>query len=143
MHNLGIFVYFILDQIYRYGIYWEYVVSAKLSKLCVKAHNSIILANIQDFLSKSNSSLYYLQDCDIFYFKKNQQFLSKSTRNLGNRFFIFLFYRFFLQQVSVGGRNKTKNKIHSDHFQLENGPNEFPSILIQLENGPNEFYLTN
>ena len=34
-------------------------------------------------------------------------------------FFYFLFYRFFSQQVSVGGRNKTKNKIHSDHFPIE------------------------
>ena len=31
----------------------------------------------------------------------------------------FLFYRFFSQQVSVGGRNKNKNKIHSDHFPIE------------------------
>ena len=41
----------------------------------------------------------------------------------------FLFYQFFSQQVRVGGRNKNKNKIHSDHFRK-------PSILIQLENGP-------
>ena len=34
-------------------------------------------------------------------------------------FFYFLFYRFFSQQVSVGGRNKDKNKIHSDHFPIE------------------------
>ena len=40
-------------------------------------------------------------------------------------FFHFLFYRFFSQQVRVGGRNKNKFV--------------FPSILIQLENGPNEF----
>ena len=53
------------------------------------------------------------------------------------KFFYFLFYRFFSQQVRVGGRNK--NKIHSDHFQIT----VFPSILIQLENGPNEFYFTN
>ena len=33
--------------------------------------------------------------------------------------FYFLFYRFFSQQVSVGGRNKNKNKIHSDHFPIE------------------------
>ena len=54
----------------------------------------------------------------------------------------FLFYRFFSQQVSVGGRNK--NKIHSDHFPIELKSKEtvFPSILIQLENGPNEFYFT-
>ena len=38
---------------------------------------------------------------------------------LGPSFFYFLFYRFFLQQVSVGGRNKNKNKIHSDHFPIE------------------------
>ena len=30
---------------------------------------------------------------------------------------VFLFYRFFSQQVRVGGRNK--NKIHSDHFPIE------------------------
>ena len=34
-------------------------------------------------------------------------------------FFLFLFYRFFSQQVRVGGRNKNKNKIHSDHFPIE------------------------
>ena len=32
-------------------------------------------------------------------------------------FFYFLFYRFFSQQVGVGGRNK--NKIHSAHFPIE------------------------
>ena len=63
---------------------------------------------------------------------------------LGHGFFYFLFYRFFSQQVSVGGRNKNKNKIHSDHFPIELKSKEthnsvFPSILIQLENGPNEF----
>ena len=35
------------------------------------------------------------------------------------KFFYFLFYRFFSQQVRVGGRNKNKNKIHSDHFPIE------------------------
>ena len=34
-------------------------------------------------------------------------------------FFYFLFYRFFLQQVRGGGRNKNKNKINSDHFPIE------------------------
>ena len=34
-------------------------------------------------------------------------------------FFFFFFYRFFSQQVRVGGRNKSKNKIHSDHFPIE------------------------
>ena len=34
-------------------------------------------------------------------------------------FFYFLFYRFFSQQVRGGGRNKNKNKIHSDHFPIE------------------------
>ena len=33
------------------------------------------------------------------------------------KFFYFLFYRFFSQQVRVGGRNK--NKIHSNHFPIE------------------------
>ena len=32
-------------------------------------------------------------------------------------FSYFLFYRFFSQQVRVGGRNE--NKIHSDHFRIE------------------------
>ena len=31
----------------------------------------------------------------------------------------FFFYRFLSQQVRVGGRNKNKNKIHSDHFPIE------------------------
>ena len=57
-------------------------------------------------------------------------------------FFYFLFYRFFLKQVRVRGRNK--NKIHSDHFPIELKSKEtqivFPSILIQLENEQNEFY---
>ena len=44
-----------------------------------------------------------------------------------------MFYRFFSQQVRVGGRNKNKNKIKI-HFIV------FPSIYIQLENGPDEFY---
>ena len=56
-------------------------------------------------------------------------------------FFYVLFYRFFLQQVSVRGQNKNKNKIHSDHFPIELKSKE--TILIQLENGPNEFYFTN
>ena len=33
--------------------------------------------------------------------------------------FIFCFTDFFSQQVRVGGRNKNKNKIHSDHFPIE------------------------
>ena len=37
-------------------------------------------------------------------------------RYLGHRFFI-LFYRFFRNKFLVGGRNK--NKIPSDHFQIE------------------------
>ena len=39
--------------------------------------------------------------------------------NFRPEFFYFLFYRFFWQQVRVGGRNKNKNKIHSDHFPIE------------------------
>ena len=66
---------------------------------------------------------------------------------LGHHFFIFCFTDFLSQQVCVGGRNKNKNKIHSDHFPIELKSKEtqgvFPSILIQLENGPNEFYFTN
>ena len=34
-------------------------------------------------------------------------------------FLYLLFYRFFPQQVRIGGRNKNKNKIHSDHFPIE------------------------
>ena len=61
-------------------------------------------------------------------------------------FFYFLFYRFLQQvrEVRVGGRNKNKNRIHSDHFPIELKSKEheivFPSILIQLENDPKEFY---
>ena len=59
-------------------------------------------------------------------------------------FFSFSFYQFFSKQVRVGGRNKNKNKIHSDHFPIELNRRKheivFPSILIQLENGPNELY---
>ena len=47
------------------GYFLEIVVSAKLSKLCImkhmqslKAHNSISLANVQEFLTKCNSLLY-------------------------------------------------------------------------------------
>ena len=59
-------------------------------------------------------------------------------------FLNFLFYRFFSQQVRVGGRNKNKNKIHYDHFPIEIKNRRkheivFPLILIQLENGLNEF----
>ena len=56
-------------------------------------------------------------------------------------FFIFCFTDFF-SQVSVGGRNKNKSKIH---FPIESTSQEtqLPFILIQLENGPNEFYFTN
>ena len=39
--------------------------------------------------------------------------------SLRPEFFYFLFYRFFSQQVRVGGRNKNKNKIHLDHFPFE------------------------
>ena len=70
----------------------------------------------------------------------------RPLQQLRPKFFYFLFYRFFSQQVRVGGRNKNKNKIHSDHFPIELKSKEtlvFPSILIQLENGPNEFYFTN
>ena len=79
---------------------------------------------------------------------KLQSDLIKPQSPLRPSFFYFLFYRFFSQQVSVGGRNKNKNKIHSDHFPIELKLKEtqetvFPSILIQLENGPNEFYFTN
>ena len=47
--------------------------------------------------------------------------------------FLFFVLQIFSQQVSVGGRNKNKNKIHSDHF----------NSIGKLENGPNEFYFTN
>ena len=41
------------------------------------------------------------------------------NRTIGPTLVYFLFYRFFLQQVRVEGRNKNKNKIHSDHFPIE------------------------
>ena len=45
---------------------------------------------------------------------------NKWKMQVGNfYFFLFFVYRFFSQQVSVGGRNKNKNKIHSDHFPIE------------------------
>ena len=34
-------------------------------------------------------------------------------------FFLFFVLQIFSQQVSVGGRNKNKNKVHSDHFPIE------------------------
>ena len=37
---------------------------------------------------------------------------------LGHRFLFFVL-KIFSQQVSVGGLNKNKNKIHSDHFPIE------------------------
>ena len=43
--------------------------------------------------------------------------ISKPETMFRPSFFLLLFYRFFSQQVSVGGRNK--NKIHSDHFPIE------------------------
>ena len=43
----------------------------------------------------------------------------QQSEQLRPEFFYFLFYRFFLQQVRVGGRSKNKNKIHSDHFPIE------------------------
>ena len=44
-------------------------------------------------------------------------------------FFYFLFYRLFSQQVSVGGRNKNKNKIHSDHFPIELKSKETTTLI--------------
>ena len=61
--------------------------------------------------------------------------------NKARVFFLFVVLPIFSQQVRVGGRNKNKNKIHSDHFPIDlKSIFVFPSILIQLENGPNEFY---
>ena len=73
---------------------------------------------------------------------------NKSADQLRGKAIVFLLFilQIFLQQVRVGGRNKNKNKIHSDHFPIELKPKEtrivivFPSVLIQLENGPKEFY---
>ena len=45
-------------------------------------------------------------------------------------FFYFLFYQFFSQQVRVGGRNKNKNKIRSDHFPIELKLNETESCFL-------------
>ena len=41
------------------------------------------------------------------------------TMALHKAIVFFLFYRFFSQKVRVGGRNKNKNKIHSDRFPAE------------------------
>ena len=46
-------------------------------------------------------------------------FFDCQTNAFRPSFFYFLFYRFFSQQVSVGGQNKNKNKINSDHFPIE------------------------
>ena len=59
-------------------------------------------------------------------------FADSFVYQLGHRFFIFLFYRFFSQQVRVGGRNKNKNKIHSDHFPIELKSKE---TLIEYSDG--------
>ena len=76
----------------------------------------------------------------------------KSEEEIRPLFFYFLFYRFVSRKVSVGGRNKNKNKIHSDHFpielksketQLKIEGNTVASIVIQFENGTNEIYFTN
>ena len=40
----------------------------------------------------------------------------------------FLSCLFFSQQVRIGGRNKTKNEIHSDHFLIE-----LKSICVSLD----------
>ena len=45
--------------------------------------------------------------------------VSLQNRQVRPEFFYFLFYRFFSQQVRVGGQNKNKNKIHSEHFPIE------------------------
>ena len=50
--------------------------------------------------------------CFVLYLAK----ISGVYRTIGPLVY-FLFYRFFSQQVSVGGRNK--NKIHLDHFPIE------------------------
>ena len=57
-------------------------------------------------------------------------------RTYGHLFFIFCFTDIFHNKL--GGQNKNKNKIHSDHF-----PIELKSKETQLNNGPNEFYFTN
>ena len=61
---------------------------------------------------------------DEFIFEKVAVAYSRDYNEVGRAqikpsFFYFLFYRFFLQQVRVGERNKNKNKIHSDHFPIE------------------------
>ena len=50
--------------------------------------------------------------------------------------FYLLFYRFFSQQVRVGGRNKNKNKIHSDHF-LKSKETQLCFILPSAVTGGN------
>ena len=68
-----------------------------------------------------------------------------SQQQICSKAIVFLYFVLPIssQQVRVGGRNKNKNKIHSDHFpndlKLKETRIVFPSILIQLENGPNNF----
>ena len=54
------------------------------------------------------------------------------SKLVGPEFFYFLFYRFFSQQVSVGGRNKNKNKIHLDHFPIELKSNETQLCFLRF-----------
>ena len=42
-----------------------------------------------------------------------------ATYSIRPSFFYFFVLLIFSQQVRVGGRNKNKNKIHSDHFPIE------------------------
>ena len=49
---------------------------------------------------------------------KNWAFEGQSQIAIGHRFCIFCFTGFFSQQVRVEGRNKTKHKIHLDHFPI-------------------------
>ena len=45
--------------------------------------------------------------------------IRKDNQLLSLEFFYFLFYQFFSQQARVGGQNKNKNEIPSDHFPIE------------------------
>ena len=74
-------------------------------------------------------------DCTIFRYSESKgadQLHGYCTADLLRpSFFYFLFYRFFSQQASVGGRNK--NKIHSDHFPIELKSKETQNFILPIK----------
>ena len=55
-----------------------------------------------------------------------------AEREVRPLFFLFFVLQFFLQQVSVGGRNENKNKIHSNHFPIELKSKETQLCFLRL-----------